>query len=154
YDDLTPYAGAPPAGQRFASPSLSVQERWNRTWLYSAIQVPDFLIDLIPQRVVYADGLERLHGVRLSLAAALFEADTGKAIAGLDELVPRYLARRPASPYEGVAFEHRVSAGETWKRETVNGTVEVTAAPGQGLISDRAWPSSERRPIFLVPNKK
>lgn len=56
--------------------------------------------------------LADLHAAQLKVALRLYLAETGKAAATLDVLVPRYLPTIPVDPFDGQPFRYRLSRGE------------------------------------------
>src|SRR5207244_4278493 len=53
----------------------------------------------------------RVRAARLTVALALYQAESGKPAGRLEDLVPRYLAALPADPSSGQPFHYRVSRG-------------------------------------------
>ena len=75
--------------------------------------------------------------MRLQLALAIYQIETGHSAASLDALVPRYIRSLPVDPFTDQTFLYRISQGEQITRrgfvQTTNDALEV--APGQGV----AW---------------
>jgi hypothetical protein len=80
----------------------------------------------------------RVHAARLSVALALYQAETGQPAERLEDLVPRYLAALPADPFSGQPFHYRVSRGErlVWEAERYPNTEIVyrDVPAGQGIL--------------------
>jgi hypothetical protein len=64
-------------------------------------------------REAYGRGLCRLHGLRLQLALAIYQARHGRCPTSLGELAPELLRHIPADPWSGKPFGYRVSKGES-----------------------------------------
>ncbi len=95
----------------------------------------------------YPDRLMQLRLLRVTLAAELFEADHGRPIQSLAELVPQYLDRLPESPYVGHSIGYRTADGG--ERDEWTGTLAVA---GQGVVYDSSNPN---RSFFVSsPAKK
>src|SRR5262249_22007876 len=89
-----------------------------------------------------------LRAAHLVTALAVYQADTGKAPAKLDDLVPDYLAALPIDPSNGKPFRYRISKGEEIKRSAdPNDNVKLRLAPGQALV----WSEGPREYKFPVP---
>jgi hypothetical protein len=106
------------------------------------------------------DELAFLRGELLATALALYQAENGKALAKLDDLVPRYLPSLPIDPFSGRAFHYRSSGGEKITvRSLSGGTKTFILRAGQHLVwsegLDSFRPEEYRNPdnrfLFPVP---
>jgi hypothetical protein len=125
-------------------------EEWADIYQHTQDRRGMALATLMMQRDRYAQDLLRLRGLRLSIAAARYRAETGRDLVSLDDLVPRYFDMLPRSPY-GASFRYRVVAeGENWERsdsQVRDQPIMLPLTAGQGLVETPDAPSL----VFLVP---
>jgi hypothetical protein len=79
----------------------------------------------------YESGLTDLRGLRLALAAALYQSETGQPFSSFDDLVPKYFDRLPQSPLDDRAYHFFLADGGEYNAFDE----KVVASEGQGLIA-------------------
>ncbi len=82
-----------------------------------------------PEDLARTDRLCAARAAQLKLALRWFEADKGKPVDNLDELVPKYLPSIPLDPYDNKPFRYRLWPGEDIEWPPDADTPPAPAAP-------------------------
>ncbi len=145
------YFGKPPlfgwANLRAFRRENYAQLLWNMQFLNSDLLGLQFN-SLMHDTSSYAAAIAKIRFLRLGVAAIAYEADHGRPISSLEELVPEYLQRLPENPYLGRTFACRISQGnEPVGWGSVGAPRTHQTLPGQLVI----FATNERSEILPVP---